>query len=79
MPAMKYINRIKALDQLIRLRATGNPKELSEKIGITERQMYKYIDNLKELGAKIKFEKTLNSYIYESNEELIISYKQKKV
>jgi len=53
MPAIKYINRLKAIDQLIKLKATGSPKELADKLGISERQIYKYISDLKELGAKI--------------------------
>ena len=73
---MKFINRLKALDQLIRLRITGSPKELSKKFDITERQIYKYIGDLKELGAEIEFDKYNNSYVYTANIKLVIAYKR---
>jgi predicted DNA-binding transcriptional regulator YafY len=77
MPAIKFINRLKKIDQLIKLKATGSPKQLAEKLEITERQVYNYLDNLKELGADIKFDKLKNSYTYTSDIELVIAYKKK--
>jgi predicted DNA-binding transcriptional regulator YafY len=78
MPAIKYINRLKAIDQLIKLKMTGSPNELAVKLEIPERQVYRYIDNLQELGAKIEFDKSSNSYIYTTDTELLILYRQKK-
>jgi predicted DNA-binding transcriptional regulator YafY len=78
MPAIKYINRLKAIDQLIKLKMTGSPKELAARLGISERQVFRYIDNLQELGGKIEFDKSLNSYVYTAEIELLITYSQKK-
>jgi len=64
MIAIKYINRLKRIDQLIRLEATGNPKELASRLEISERQLYRYINDLKETGAKITFNHNINSYTY---------------
>ena len=77
MPAIKFINRLTTIDQLIRLQATGSPEKLAEKLEITERQVYKYLDNLRELGADIKFDRLKNSYIYTADIELVIAYEQK--
>ncbi len=77
MPAIKFINRLKTIDQLINLQATGSPKQLAEKLEITERQVYNYLDNLKELGAEIKFDKHKSSYTYKVDIELVIAYKKK--
>jgi len=77
MPAIKFINRLKTIDQLIRLQATGSPKHLAEKFEITERQVYNYLDNLKELGADIKFDKQKKSYVYTTDIELVIAYEKK--
>jgi len=74
MPAIKYINRLKAIDQLIKLKATGSPKELADKLGISERQIYKYISDLKVLGSKIQFDKFCNSYTYLTNGDLSIEF-----
>lgn len=77
MPTLKYINRLRKIDQLIQFEITGSPKELAEKIGVSERQIYRYIDNMLELGAEIKFNKILNSYVYTDNIELCIAFNQK--
>jgi predicted DNA-binding transcriptional regulator YafY len=78
MPAIKYINRLKAIDQLIKLKMTGSPKELATKLEISERQVFRYIENLKELGGKIEFDRFLNSYVYSTEIELLMTYSQKK-
>ncbi len=57
MPAIKYINRLKTIDSLIQLKMTGSPKELAIKLEISERQVFRYIENLKEFGGKIEFDK----------------------
>ena len=77
MPAIKFINRLKTIDQLIRLKDTGSPKQLAEKFEITARQVYNYMDNFKELGANMKFDKRKNSYTYSSEIKLVIAYVKK--
>ena len=77
MPAIKFINRLKTIDQLIKLQATGSPKQLAEKLEISERQVYNYLADLKELGANMKFDKLKNSYTYASDIELVIVYEKK--
>lgn len=74
MPAIKYINRLKRIDRLIKLHITGSPKELAEKLEISERQVYRYLDNLRELGAIIEFNKSQNSYVYTSDKEIHITF-----
>jgi predicted DNA-binding transcriptional regulator YafY len=76
MPAIKYINRLLAIDQMIRLRLTGSPKQLAEKLELSERQVYTYLNNLKELGAEIKFDKCINSYLYTVDIKLVIAYEK---
>jgi biotin operon repressor len=77
MPAIKYINRLKTIDQLIKLKMTGSPKELAVKLEISEQQVFRYIENLQELGGKIEFYKLFNSYVYTAEIELLITYSQK--
>jgi hypothetical protein len=76
MPAIKYINRLLTIDQLIKMRSTGCPEQLAEKLKLSERQVYNYLNNLKELGAEIKFDKCINSYIYTDNIKLMIAYEK---
>lgn len=77
MPTLKYINRIRRIDQLIRLQNTGGPAELAKKIGVSERIVYDYINFMRELGAPIKYCPYTNSYIYTEEGRLQITFKGK--
>jgi len=79
MPAMKYISRILRINALVKLRATGSPRELAGKLGISERRVYEYINNMKELGAPIAFSYYYNSYIYYIDGELVISFTTEQI
>lgn len=59
-----YFQRLEYLDELIRKRATGSPRELARKFEVSERTIYDYIKILKELGAEICFCNIAQSYIY---------------
>jgi len=64
MTIFKNPERAKQIDQLIRLKATGTPKELAEKIGVSERLLYYYLNEMKELGAPIYYDKERCCYCY---------------
>jgi len=46
------------------LKATGTPKELAEKIDVSERLLYDYLNEMKELGAPIYYDKERCCYCY---------------
>lgn len=59
------------LHELLKAERTGNPKELSYKLGISERTVYNYISFMKtELNAPIIFKIQSRSYCYYKNCEL---------
>ena len=60
-----FINRLEKLDYLIRIKGTGNPKKLSERLHISERSVYGYLEVLRTLGAPIVYDKARQSYKYE--------------
>lgn len=64
MKLLECINRIMKLDQMIRLEITGSPQELAAKFNISERQIYRLIDQMRSLGAEISYSQLKNSYIY---------------
>jgi len=74
MSAIRYINKILRINTLVKLRATGSPRELANKLGISERSVYEYINNMKELGAPIAFSYSHNSYIYYHEGNLVIGF-----
>ena len=61
----EQINQIEQLDQLIRMRATGKPKELAERLHISEASLFRLLDVMKKLKAPLKYDIYLQSYIYE--------------
>lgn len=74
-----YIERIKRIDQLIRMQATGTPKELAKKLNISKSTVHEYINLMKELDAKIEYCKEVKSYVYCPNGKLIIEWKVKEL
>lgn len=60
----KQINRLQQLDQLIRQKQTGNAEILAKKLGISRRQTYNWLDELKSLGLQIEYNRQKQSFIY---------------
>lgn len=67
-------DKIERLDHLIKLKATGSPKELAKKLDITERTVYRIIKQLKEMGCPIYFDKARKSYCYEQQGNLTFKF-----
>jgi predicted DNA-binding transcriptional regulator YafY len=59
-----YFTRLEYLNQLIKKKSTGSPLELAQKMNVSERTTFYYLDTLKSLGADVKFSRTRNSYYY---------------
>ena len=60
----KIFNRLHQTDQLIRLKSTGTPKQLAVKLNICERQVYHVIENLRNYGAPIGYDRYRKTYYY---------------
>ena len=48
------VDQLKRLDTLIRLKNTGNPKQLAQKLGISESTLYDLLQQAKEMDKTIK-------------------------
>ncbi|WP_310559107.1 HTH domain-containing protein [Flavobacterium sp.] len=60
------IRIIKKLHECIMTEQTGSPKELSNKLGVSERTIYNYISFMKvEMNAPIIYDNQKGNYIYE--------------
>lgn len=55
MSLLKSIYRLKRLDSLIKKEATGTAEEFAEKIGISRSMLMINLDEMREMGAMIKF------------------------
>ena len=61
----QYFNRLENIDRLIRKKGTGTPKQLAQKLHISESLLYEYLSFMKEQGAPIVYNKMRQSYYYE--------------
>ena len=64
---IEKIEQLKRIDQLIRLKATGTPKMLAQKLRCSERHIYNIISDMKAMGAVIYYDQLLQSYCYETD------------
>lgn len=71
---MEKIQMLERLDQLIKIKATGSPEELSIKLNISRSTVYYVIDCLKSLGADISYSNSKQSFIYNEEKKLIIGF-----
>lgn len=75
---LKQIQRIERLHHLIKLKATGSPKQCARKLEISERQLYNTLNLMKELGAPVYFYLSIGSYCYEHEVEFEFGFCRKK-
>lgn len=61
---LETYNKLQELNRLIEAEQTGTPKELSKKINITERQLQKYLEILKELKHPVKYARKRKTYYF---------------
>lgn len=78
MPVQKYIERIRYIDALIRTKATGSASQLAKKLHLSEPSVMKHIRAMKELGCPIKYCRKRNSYYYNGDGKVIISFFDKR-
>jgi hypothetical protein len=69
---LEQLNLLERIDQLIRLKATGTPKQLADKLELSEREVYRIIAELKERDIKIAYCKQRCTYYY--MEETILKF-----
>lgn len=74
MTTITYINRLKRIDFFIRTKTTGTPTELASKLGLSERSIYDYMNDLRELGAPVIWSCHERSYIYKEPGNLSIGF-----
>ncbi|MDD3568584.1 MAG: helix-turn-helix domain-containing protein [Bacteroidales bacterium] len=61
---LKAKDLLVTLHQLIENGSTGSPAELAQRLGISERTVKRYIAQLRQMGADIRFSLHRNTYYY---------------
>ena len=74
------IIKIQQLIEIIHIGDTGTPKDISIKLGVSERMVYKYIGIIKtEFKAPIKYNRVTKTYFFEGKGKLDLRWQKKKV
>jgi predicted DNA-binding transcriptional regulator YafY len=67
-------DKLSYLDYLISTRATGTPEQLAQKLKVTERTVYNYLNIMKGLGAPVSYSNSRCTYFYQYEGKLIIKF-----
>ncbi len=78
MPLLKYIARLKRIDDLISKKSTGDSFSFARRLNLSRSMLLVYLKEMKELGFPIKFTKSKNSYYYEEEGKLTTSLFEKR-
>jgi predicted DNA-binding transcriptional regulator YafY len=70
----EIFQRLTRIDHLIRIKGTGTPAQLADKIGISERSTYEYLRLMKDFGAPVSYSRQRKSYYYKEEGRFTISF-----
>ncbi|SKC42597.1 bacteriocin [Ohtaekwangia koreensis] len=79
MDFVKGIERIRKANLKIRNQHTGNPKVFASSLGISKRQLYNIFDFFKAHGATIKYSRSLQTFYYPEDFDIIINFSVKTI
>jgi DNA-binding Lrp family transcriptional regulator len=75
---MSIIDHIYLLERVhhhIEHKSTGTPREFAERLQISERKLYRILDELRDLGAIIAYNTDRSSYIYGNEVSININFR----
>lgn len=75
MEFIRQIERLQLLNKLVREQRTGSPEELANRLGVSRRQMYVYLEYLKDMGVDIQFSRRLNSFVFTCEKQIYIDWR----
>ena len=72
MKTFKQLERVRKAHKLIKQGNTGSPRDFARKLHISERELYRILEYLKEMDAQITFSRNANTYYYTDDFDLIV-------
>jgi len=67
MSIISNIDKLKVINSEIKNKQTGTPEEFAKKLGISRSMLYNYLEEIKTLGAGIKYNRKLRTFYYEND------------
>lgn len=79
MKILVYLERLERMHQLISKRNTGSPSEFARKLHISPSRLYRILDEMRDLGAPISYDRQIMSYYYKKpyDIEIVFRFKEK--
>lgn len=71
------LERLERIDHLIRIKGTGSPAELAKRLNMSQRNIYQYLNLMREMGAPIKFCPFRETYYYSEDGQFMIRFQPK--
>lgn len=79
MHSIKYLDRLKRINELTKAQKTGDPEEFAKTLGVSRSQLYRIIEEIKEMGVPIGFSRAANSFYYTKEFEMRVNYSIKLI
>ncbi|MBD8489892.1 HTH domain-containing protein [Echinicola sp. CAU 1574] len=76
---IKHIERIQLINKLVKEGKTGSPEDLSNRLGISRRQLYNHLESLKDMGLEVAFSRKINSFYYVEDKHLEMTFSLKVI
>lgn len=67
MTFQEHLQALERLDRLISRKGTGKPHELAQRLDVSDRHIYRFIDELRAFGLTIYYDAERCSYCYEGS------------
>ena len=65
MKTFQFFELLERIDQMIRQKCTGDSFEFSSRLGLSRRQLYYYLDEMKDIGLPISYSRKDKTFFYE--------------
>ena len=79
MSVLKYIQRIKHIDHLLRTKSSANLKTLCRKLNLSRSTVIEFLKEMKALGFPIKYDRKTHLYFYYEEGRMIDKLFIKKI
>jgi len=72
MKTFKQLERVRRAHKFIKQSNTGSPAEFARRLHVSERELYRILEYLREIDAEIAFSRHSNTYYYSDDFELYV-------
>lgn len=79
MKAIEQLERLQRINELIKAERTGTPDEFAAQLHISRRQLYEYLNYIKDLGVDVSYSKLRKTFYLCNGHELNVTCSVKVV